>query len=230
MCPALLRQLWGLAVRCEQAIRAIAPCWHAQKASWGEAARLFDRLTSPAIWLGQFATIESNDGRAVPEAVMQLLASSVATILKAAKVDAASINSDFLLPFQFVSVPALRLSTTRMLPAAISLQLPRMASSLQGALSALECAARAVESTLALSQYTKSPMNCMMVGSCHMATLIDRTAAGLLHSSETKETRRAAHYAAGRIASHAAHLSFSLFTCAIQVTVWREFGLDRTVP
>ena len=124
--PRSLRQLWGLAVRCEQAMRAVAPGWLAQKDSWGEAACLFERLTFPATWLCQFAAAESVDAQPLPEPIIQLLASSVATVLKVART--AGINADFLLHFDFVNIPALRQCTTGALPAAtISLLLSRMA-------------------------------------------------------------------------------------------------------
>ena len=93
--PRLLRNLWCLTARCERAMREIAPLWRAQKASWGETAFLFERLASPATWLCQLATSMGKDSKPVPEPVLQLLASSVATVLKAARVT--GVSADFLL-------------------------------------------------------------------------------------------------------------------------------------
>ena len=52
--PRVIRQLWGLAVRGERALRATAPLWLAQRAAWGEeAADLLASTAEPASWLSE---------------------------------------------------------------------------------------------------------------------------------------------------------------------------------
>ena len=219
--PHLLRQLWGLTVRCERAMRAIAPHWQAQKASWGEEACLFEYLTSPALWLCQLATTMSKDSQSFPKAIFQLLASSVATVLKAARFTC--VNADFALPCKFAVIPALRQSITGALPATISLLLPRMAAanSLQGASPTLLCAVRAVDSALLLSQW-KGLKICpvMVLGSCHMAALVSRVVAELLEFSGPATTSRyAAHDAVGKMSCYASCLSAHIFNSAARSCV-----------
>ena len=217
--PRLLRQLRGLTVRCERAMRAIAPGWQAQKASWGEAACLFERLASPSLWLCQSAAImsEGEDGKSLLEPVIQLLASSVATVLKTARVT--GINADHQLPCHFVVIPALLQSITDILPAAISLLLPRMAgaSSVQGASPTLLCTTMNVDSAQVLSQWRGLDMCPVIVlGSCHMAALVSRVVAKLLHCSGPATTRHDSHYAVGRMSCYAACLSALIFDRANQ--------------
>ena len=237
--PRILRQLWGLTARCERAMRMIAPHWQAQKARWGEASCLFEDLACPANLLSQSATImsEGEGAKSVPEPVIQLLASSVATFLKAAK--AAGIGVDFVLPCNFVNVAAAWQPAARVSPAAISLLIPRMAaasrqqgaqstllgaaraldaisllprmagvSSQQGASPTLLDASRALDATLGLSQH-RDPELCplMVLGSCHTATLVSKMLAELLHCSGPATTRFDAHYAVGTLSSYAAYLS-----------------------
>ena len=125
--PHLLRQLWGLAVLCERGLRVIAPHWQALSAGWGDeaAARMFRRITFPVSWLCQLAAGSENEDTqsSLPEPVIRLLASSVATILKASRV--AGFHADFLLPSCFVNIPVIRRSTS--MHAAAALLLPRMA-------------------------------------------------------------------------------------------------------
>ena len=210
--PRLLRQLWGLGERCERAMRATAPHWQAQKDSWGEAACLFERLALPAHWICDAANIERQGALSLPEPVIQLLASSIATVLKAARV--AGVDADFLLPRRFVSIPSLWRSITGVLPAAISLLIPRMAgaSNHSGASSTLISAARAAASVFVLSQYRVPEYSPLMVlGSCHMGTLVNRATAELLRCSgtttTTTTTRREAHFSVGSLSQYAAYLS-----------------------
>ena len=207
--PRPLRQLWGLVAQCERAMRAMAPQWQAQTASWGEAACLFERLTSPVVWLCQLVAFRSENALPLPEPVIQLLASSVATALKAARV--AGLNADFLLTCNFVRISSLWKSMTGMPLATISLLLPRMAavSSLQGGSSTLLCAARAVDFVLVMSQSSYPELSPLLVlGSCHMATLINKTVAELLDCSVgSTTTRYEAHYAVGLLSCYAAYLS-----------------------
>ena len=203
----LLRQLWGLTVRCERAMRAMAPHWQEQEASWGEAACLFERLASPALWLCQFIKIESEGGQPVPGPVLQLLASSAATVLKAARI--VGIDAGLLLPINFVSTPSPFWSVTGARPATISLLLPRMAGASNQPRSStkLLCAANAVDTVLFMSR-CRAPDRCilMVLGSCHMATLVNKAAAELLQCSGTA-TRRVAHFAVGIMSFCAASLS-----------------------
>ena len=197
-------------------MRAIAPHWEAQKASWGEAACLFESLTFPAIWLCQLAAIEGEGVQPLPEPVIQLLASSVATILKAARVTV--LKPDFTLPYKFLSM-------IDKLPAAISLLLPRIAegsNSPQGASSKLSYANRAMEAILVMSECSKPELCLLMVlGSCHATTLVTRTSAELLHCSEPGTTRRAAHLAVGDLSCYAAALSS-------EITYRASQGYERT--
>ena len=195
-------------------MRAIAPHWQAQKASWGEAECLLERLACPASLLCHLAAITSEDtgcgdAQSAPEPVIQLLASSVATILKAAKVTGA--NADFMLPCHFMNISALWRSTTGALPASISLLLPRMAGTSgqqQGASSKLLSSATAVDSVLTMSE-CNAPELCslMVLRSCHMTRLVNISAAELLHCPRLGTTRYGAHFAAGVISDYAAYLS-----------------------
>ena len=217
--PRILRQLWGLTARCERAMRAIAPHWKAQKASWGEAACLFERLASPASWICELAAVKSEGSLPWPDPVIQLLASSVATALKAARI--AGINTAFILPHTLVNMPALWQCITGQLPATISLLLPRMAAarSQQGASSKqLLCTATSVDSVMVMSQ-CRNPELCplMVLGSCHMTMLVTRAAAELLHyCSGSTVTRRVAHFAVGGMSSYAAFLSTHIASRASQ--------------
>ena len=145
----------------------------------------------------------------MPEPIIRLLASSVATVLKATRV--AGMSDSSLLPFSFVNIPELRQPLTGALTAAISLLLPRMAgaSGLQGASqSTLVNAARAVGSMMILSQWRR-PEHCplMVLGSCHAATLVSRASEELLHCSAPTTTRSDAHYAVGMMARYTAFMS-----------------------
>ena len=188
-------------------MRAIAPHWQAQKDSWGEAACLLERLAFPSGWLCRFAeSLEGEDARSLP--VIQLLASSVATVLKIVRV--AGINADSQLPCYFVSTPALLQSVTGM-PAAISLLLPRItaASSQPGASSTtLFSATRAVDSAMCLSLH-RHPELCplMVLGSCHVEMIINRAVVELLCYSGPSTTRRDAHWSVRRLSHYAACLS-----------------------
>ena len=133
-------------------MRAMAPHWRAQAASWGTKAYLIKWLSPPALWLCQFAALESEEAQSLPEPAIRLLASSVATILKAARLT--GINADcYVMPFYFMSLPCIRQLGTGALPAIVSLLLPRIAetSGQQGSSSTLICAARNVASMLAMS-------------------------------------------------------------------------------
>ena len=226
--PRPLRQLWGLAVRCERAMRAIAPHWQVQKASWGEAACMFGRLVYPAMWVCQFAATKSEDSQSLPAPVIQLLASSVATVLKAARVT----DIHFLLNSLFMSTPALKKSVPSMLPAALSLLLPRMAGtrSLQGTTSTLLSAARSVDSALLLTRSKDlKPYPFLVLGSCHMTTLVYRTSAELLHCSGPTTTRHNAHSAAGSLSSYAAFFSMDIAVIAVQACEGAPSG-SRSAP
>ena len=202
--------MWGLVARCERAMRAVAPHWRAQKASWGEAACLFESLAFPASWLCALVAIETEDAKSSPEAVIQLLASSVATILKAARVT--GTNADFQLPCNFANIPALRQPNNAMLPAAVSLLLPRIAgcSMTQGASSTLLCTAKSVNSATDMAQHCCKDLElCPLVvlGSSHMTTLVDRAAAELLHCPGPTTKRQDAHCAVTAMSFYAVLLS-----------------------
>ena len=237
--PHLLRQLWGLAVRCERTLRVIAPHWQALRAGWGEAAAIrsvFRSITFPVNWLCQLAASEREDAQSVlPEPVIRLLASCVATILKASRV--AGFHADFLLPSCFVNIPVLRRPTSGMMHAAVCLILPRMAgavsvpriqggssgapgasssargsgsSAAQGAASSsLICASRAVDIVLRMSQcgnYETAPLM-LLLGSLHMTTIVNRASSELLHCSEPATKREDAHFVVGTLSCYAAYLS-----------------------
>ena len=208
-------------------MRAIAPHWQAQKASWGEAVCLFEDLASPAMWLCRLvaAMERENVHQSLPEPVIQLLTSSVATFLKAAK--AAGISVDYVLPCDFTNVPAVWRPAARVLPAATSFLLPRMAaaSKQQGTPSMLLSAARALDATLGLSQH-RDPELCplMVLGSCHTATLVSKMLAELLHCSGPATTRFDSHYAVGMLSSYAAYLSTEIAFRADQGYKGAPFG------
>ena len=219
--PRLLRQLWGLAVRCERTLRVIAPHWQALSAGWGKAAeRLFRRITVTVNWLCQLAGGESGDAHSsLPEPVIPLLASSVATILKVESV--AGFHADFMLPSTFVNIPALRRPTSGMMHATVSLILLRMARAVsaprivgssipQGAASSLLfCAGRAVDTVLRMSQwgdYETAPL-VPLLRSLHMTSLVNRASAELLHCSGLATKRGDAHFVVGTLSCYAAYLS-----------------------
>ena len=193
-------------------MRMLAPHWQALTARWAEAACLFYRLASPAIRLSQLAAIKREKAQSLPEPVIQLLASSAATVLKAARIT--GINADFYLPGFFLH------SVTGVTHTTISLLLPRMAGAgkpQQGVSSPLLCAVRAVDSALGLSR-CRLPELCplMVLGSCHVATLVDGAAGELLHCSEPTTTRRDAHSAVGSMSYYATHLSTLIHFLASQ--------------
>ena len=206
-------------------MRAIAPHWGAQKANWGAAACLFERLALPASWLCQLAALEGEDARSLPEPVIQLLASSVATVLKAARVT--GVNADSLLPYRLSVIPALRgQSFPGVQPAVTSLLLPKLAAGgLQGASSTLVCAATAMDAALVLSQCT-DPGRCplMVLGSCHMASLVDRTEAELLHCSTPAATRLDTHFSIGRMSYYAAYFAMLIQNSIRQGSEGAPFG------
>ena len=197
-------------------MRAIVPHWQAQKASWGQEAYLIKWLSYPALRLCQFAALEGEDAQSLPEPVIQLLASSVATLLKAARLT--GVDAGFMVHCHFMNLPCLRQPSTSALPAIISLLLPRMAgtSDRQGASSALISAARDVASVLATSSQCGAPVHgpLMVLGSVHMAALVNRTAARLLHCSGPATTRFDAHSAVGMLSSYTAYLSKNIVLCA----------------
>ena len=183
-------------------MRAMAPHWEAHKASWGEAACIFERLSPPTFWLCELAGIMSDDGQPVPEPVIQLMTSNMATVLTAARFTV--LKTDLTLPYRFFPLIDKQ-------PAAISLFLPRIAegsNSVQEASSTLFHASRAVDCMLVMSQCS-NPEVCplMVLGSCHAVTLINRTSAELLHCSKPGTARRAAHLAVGGLSCYAASLT-----------------------
>ena len=216
--PRLYRQMWGLVARCERAMRTIARHRRAQEASWADAASQFACLAFPASWLCALATAKTEDARSLPDAAIQLLASSVATALKAARV--AGINANFQLPCSFFNIPALQQPISVMLPAAISLLLPRIAggSTVKGASPTLLCTVKAVNSVMDMAQRCRDPELCplMVLGSPHMMTLIDRAAAELLHCSGPAPKRRDAHLAVTTMSFYAVLLSTRIASGASQ--------------
>ena len=197
-------------------MRAIAPHWQAQKASWGEAADLFERLAAPAIWLcRQLAAIESKNAHSYPEPLIRLLASSAATVLKAAR--AANITDELKLPWLFAKM--LRESTALRPVQTSFLLIPRMAAGacgpLQGALPTLCCANRVVASALDLSQCGGPDHYPLLVlGSCHMLNLANKALAVLQHCSGPTATRRYAHLALGNVSRHSVLLSTLIYNYA----------------
>ena len=117
--PRLTRQLWGLAARCERAIRSIAPHWRAQASTWGETEVLFDRLFFPIKWLCQ-AHLEMA-GITLPPAALRLLTSNMATAAKA--VQLTGIDPGILFQVLAVQLPQ---ATDVSLPAVATLLLPRI--------------------------------------------------------------------------------------------------------
>ena len=198
-------------------MRAIAPRWQAQEASWGEAAVSFERLTTPAIWLcQQFSDAKIEDAPPLPEPLVRLLASSIATVLKAARV--AGINDEFKLPWLFVRIPALWQSAA-MPPETTFFLIPRMAgaSLLQGASPTLRCASCVVESALDLSHCGGAEhYHLLVLGSCHMVTLLNVVTAVLQRCSGPTANRHYGHVTLGNISRYAAHLSCLIFDNAMR--------------
>ena len=190
-------------------MRVIAPPWKAQNCRIGVAASIFTSLAYPACWLCQLSSIEGANAPSLPEPVMQLLASSVATVLKTARMIGLSAIPTFPLTTDFVGLPALWQSATGMLPAAaISFLLPRMVSSLQEVTSGPIYTARAVDSVLIMSQYkTVELCTFMVLTSCHATTLANKAAADLLHCSGPTTAQRDAHFAIGKMSFYAANIS-----------------------
>ena len=205
----------------------IAPHWQTLGAGWGEAvsALLFRLVSFPVSWICQLEVDESEDAQPVlPEPIIQLLASSVATLLKAARV--AGFHADFLLPSCFVNIFSALLRPTscgRMHAAIISLLLPRMAGAAsasriagaascipqQGASSSLFCAGRAVDIVLQMSlcgNYETVPLM-LLLGSLHMTTITNRASAELLHCSGPATKRGDAHFVVGMLSGYAAYFS-----------------------
>ena len=83
--PRVVRQLWGLTVRGERALRATAPLWPAQITAWGgEASDLLLNIGEPVSWLSQLRASLLPASAFVPLA--RLLLSCAATELKVTRV------------------------------------------------------------------------------------------------------------------------------------------------
>ena len=121
--PRVVRQLWGLTVRGERALRAAAPHWPAQQAAWGGiASDLLLNIGEPASWLSQLRASLLPVSATAP--LVRLLLSCAATELKitrVAGVEPGQWISSFMDTAGFQGTAALS-------PTVLSFLLPRLAA------------------------------------------------------------------------------------------------------
>ena len=198
-------------MRCEHAIRAIAPHWRAQASLWGEAEVLFERLLLPATWLCQ---ANQGDIAGIP-AALRLLTSSVATAAKAAQLTGIS-PSDLFAKFSGVlktgrkSAAVSAASTAESLPDIATILLPRLypaTATLPAGPSKFPAAAKALGFGLHLAEavnpggHRQKPSSCTvsapalrLLSSCHVSALVHQL---LTQMVAAKHTPTAAHYQRG---------------------------------
>ena len=203
--PQTPRQLWGLTVRSERALRATAPLWPAQQAAWGGAADLLADIAEPASWLSQGIW---QGGEFMPPSasvpLARMLLSSAATELKAARV--AGFRPGLWI-FNFMDSAIFRGDST-LSATAVSFLLPRLASTRTTGSTLFACNAlmfagkmcRAM-GTLKGDAFTSSVLTSSVLTSCHMSALLSRSIAEV--SVFSQAMRKQAHLAVVALADYA---------------------------
>ena len=187
--PQTARQLWGLAVRGERALRATALLWTAQRAAWGEeAADLLANIAKPTSLLYgglRQGVVQLSPAATAP--LVRLLFSCAATELKAARV--AGLQPGPWI-FSFMEAAFLRNSSTALSPTAVSLLLPRLASTAPARGSQL-CANDAFKlmGIMCEAMGADSLTRTLALTSCHMSALLSRSVAELaiLNQAATRQ-------------------------------------------
>ena len=202
--PGAIRQLWGLTVRSERALRATAPLWPAQQAAWGEAAHLLANITEPASWLSQAVWLGSAllPASAASASLARLLLSCAATELKAARV-AGLQHGIWILDFVDAAV-SWESSSVASTPTVISLLLPRFALSVPTGNHLFACDAIVFVGEIgrAMAHVGCSPLTLLLVlTSCHMSVLLSRSIAEATALSQA--THQNAHWAVAALAIYA---------------------------
>ena len=198
--PQTTRQLWGLAVRGERALRASAPLWLAQQAAWGDAADLLVNTAEPVSSLCQGVrkgSVILPASATIPLA--RLLLSYAATELKAARV--AGLEPGFCI-FDSMAA-AIRASCSALSTSVISLLLPRMASSMPTGSTLFACNALAfVEQAI----HGYSLTNLLVHTSHHMSVLLNRAVSDVIDSPATTATSPQACWAVMTRATYASSI------------------------
>ena len=200
--PQTPRQLWGLTVRSERALRATAPLWSVQQAAWGGAADLLADIAEPAsrlsqgIWQGGLLLPPS---ASIP--LVRLLLSSAATELKAARV--AGLQPGAWI-FNFMDAAIFR-GSSAVSATAVSFLLPRLASTMSSGstLFAFMLAGKMCRAmgTLKGDAFTSPVLTSSVLTSCHMSVLLSRSIAEVAVFSQAM--RKQAHLAVATLAAYA---------------------------
>ena len=182
------RQLWGLALRCERAIRDVSPHCHSQKTVWGESPCL---LLECITLLSSNAVLElvqeDTQPLLVEAALGRLLVSSTASALKASQVP--GIESTARRVFlAAIGRLHLRSSMQAWAPALAAMLLPRIAAAvgLCRGPSALREAAWALARVTSSNSIHGLEWGALLrvLSSCHMSALVHQTVACMLCPTE----------------------------------------------
>ena len=203
--PRDARQLWGLAVRSERALRATALLWPAQQAAWGEAVKLLENIAQPASWLSEGlrqGAVLLPASAYVP--LTRLLLSCAATELKLAHVAGLQPGSCI---FPFLGAASLQRSRIMALsPAMVPLLLPRLAATVPTAGNQrFACHALMFAGLSCRAIHGKPLIVLLVLTSCPVSVLLSRSMAevGVL----SQATCMQAHYAVGMLARYASQIA-----------------------
>ena len=217
------RHLWGLALRCERAIRGVSPHCLLQKTVWGESPSLLEciaELSSNAV----MELVEEDTQPLLVEAALgRLLVSSAASALKAFQVPGMeSTARGFFLTA--IGRLHLRSSMRAWAPALTAMLLPRIATAVclcRGpALREVAWALAAVTSNYSIHGLEGGVL-LRVRSSCHMSALVHQTVACMLRPAEA--TIEAAVTAVSELSYHA--LSVAGLTAYVASSVGGSSGI-----
>ena len=197
--PRAARQLWGLTVRSEQALRATAPLWPMQRTAWGDAAGLLANIAWPASWLSDGCR---QGGLVLPTSasvpLARLLLSCAATELKAAHVAGLQPNTWI---FYFMDAAVFRDHGVALSASVVSLLLPRMAASALNGSSLFACGALEMAATMFQKIRDGSLTALSVLTSCHVSVLLSRSVAEV--SILSQATHSQAYWAVAILTTYA---------------------------
>ena len=217
MIPA--RQLWGLAVRCERAIRDISPHCHLQKAVRGEASHLqediAELLANAAVDLVKLDTLPP----LVETALGRLLVSSAASALKASQLPGMKLAGRSC-SLKVIGRLHRRLASRGWAPALSALLIPRVAAAMNicsGPTALAEVAwALAEVSGERLVHDLQDDHHLRVLTSCHVSALAHQVVAHIRRPAPHL-MREASHIVVGVLSNHAISIADSVVYTARSV-------------
>ena len=198
------RQLWGLVVRCERAIRDISPYFHSQKTVWGQASYLLESIAVLSSNSVLELVEEDPQPPLVETALGRLLVSSAASGMKASQM--LGIEPAGRVTFLTAMSQLHRRKPMRAwAPTLLALLLPRVAT----AVGLCSGPTMLMEAAVALSEVTsesffqdlQSGHLLRLLSSCFMSALVHQTVACARRPVQV--TRSEAHIAVGVLSNHA---------------------------